>query len=81
MIIHKEGGGGRHLQKKESSTEKKLKGKGEVSLYGVHIIFANVQEMERPREGVAILLNNVWHSAVVKSGCVSSKILWIKFKF
>ena len=28
--------------------------------------------MERAREGVVILLNDVWHSAVV---------LWIKFKF
>ena len=36
--------------------------------------------MERAREGVAVMLNNVWHGAVVKSGCVSSRILWIKFK-
>ena len=27
------------------------------------------------------LLNAVWHSAVVDFGCVSSRILWIKFKF
>ena len=26
-------------------------------------------------------MNDVWHSAVVKSECVSSRILWIKFKF
>ena len=37
--------------------------------------------MERAREGAAVLLNDVWRSAVVKSGCVSSRILWIKFKF
>ena len=37
--------------------------------------------MERTREGVAVLVNDVWHSTVVKSGCVSSKILWIKFRF
>ena len=37
--------------------------------------------MERAREGMVILLNDVWHSAVVKFGCVSSRILWIKFKF
>ena len=37
--------------------------------------------MERAREGLAILLNDVWHSAVVKVWCVSSRILWIKFKF
>ena len=37
--------------------------------------------MERFREGVAILLNDVWHSAMVDFGCASSKVLWIKFKF
>ena len=37
--------------------------------------------MERAREAVAILLNDVWHSAVVDFGCVSSRILQIKFKF
>ena len=62
-------------------TETKLKGKGEVSWSGVNVIFAGVHEVERAREGVAILLNDVWHSAVVKSGYVSSRILWTKFKF
>ena len=37
--------------------------------------------MERAREGVAILLKDVWHSAVIDFGCVNSRILWIKFKF
>ena len=37
--------------------------------------------MERAREGVGILLNDVWLSAVIDFGCVSSRILWIKFKF
>ena len=37
--------------------------------------------MERAREGVAIMLNDVWHIVVVDFGCVSSRILWIKFKF
>ena len=37
--------------------------------------------MERAREGVALMLSDVWHSAVVKFGCVSSRNLWIKFKF
>ena len=36
--------------------------------------------MERAREGVAVLLNDVWQCAVVKSGYVSSGILWIKLK-
>ena len=30
---------------------------------------------------MAFLFNDVWHSAVVKFGCVSSRILWIKLKF
>ena len=55
--------------------EMKLKGKEEVSWCGVNGIIASVQEMERTRERVAILLNNVWHSAVVDFGCVSSRIL------
>ena len=37
--------------------------------------------MERYREGVAILLNDVWHSVVVDFGCVSSRTFWIKLKF
>ena len=45
-------------------TETKLKRNGEVSWCGVKGIIAGVQEMERARKGVAILLNHVWHSAV-----------------
>ena len=37
--------------------------------------------MERAREGLATLLNDLWHRAVIDFGCVSSRILWIKFKF
>ena len=37
--------------------------------------------MEGAREVVAVLLNDVWHSAVIKFGSVSPRILWIKFKF
>ena len=44
-------------------------------------MFAGFQEMERAREGLAILLNDVWYSAVLKSGFVYYRILWIKFKF
>ena len=29
---------------------------------------------------MAILFNDMWHSAVVDFGCVSSRILWIKLK-
>ena len=55
--------------------EMTLKGMGEVSCYGVNVILTSVQEMERAREVVAVLLNDVWLSAVVKSGCVSFRIL------
>ena len=58
----------------------RLKGNG-VVWCGVNGIIVGVQEMERVREGVAILLNDVWHSALIYFGCVSSRILWIKFKF
>ena len=47
-------------------TEMKLKGKGEVSWSGVNVIFTGVQEMERARKGVAVLLNDLWHSTMVK---------------
>ena len=61
-------------------TETKLKGEGEVSWSIVNVIFGGVHEMERATERVAFLLNDVWHSVVVKFGYVSSRILWIKFK-
>ena len=52
-------------------TETKLKGNGEVSWCEVNDIIASVQEMER----VAILLNDMWHIAVVAFGYVSFRIL------
>ena len=57
--------------------ETKLKGNGEVSCCGVNGIIASIQEMERAREGVAILLNEVWHSVVIDFGCVGSRVWWI----
>ena len=62
-------------------TEMKLKENREVSWCGIKSIIAGIQEMERTREGVAILLNDVCHSAVIDFVWVSSKILWIKFEF
>ena len=62
-------------------TEIKLKGNGEVSLCGVNGIMADYRRGEKTWEGVAILLKNVWYSAMVDFGCVSSRILWIKCKF
>ena len=40
-------------------TKTKLKGEGEVSWCGVNDIIAGVQERERAREGMAIMLNDV----------------------
>ena len=37
--------------------------------------------MEIAREGMAILFNDVWHSAGVDFGGVSSRVLGIKFMF
>ena len=62
-------------------TEMKLKGEGEVSWGEVNGIISGVQEVERAKERVAVLLSDVWHGAVIKHGCVSPRILWIKFKF
>ena len=55
-------------------TETKVKGNGEVSWYGVNAI-AGIQKMEKAREGVTILLNDVCNSAVIDFRCVSSRFL------
>ena len=57
----------------------KLKGNGEVSWCGVNGSNTGIEERERAREAVAILLNDVWHSAVIDFGCVKSRNLWLKF--
>ena len=46
-------------------TETKLKENEDVSWYGLNDVIACIQEMERAREGVDILLKDAWHSAVV----------------
>ena len=66
---------------REGKFKTKLKWNGEVSWSGLNGIIIGVQEMERSREGLAILLNDVWHSAGIGCGCVSSRVLWIKFRF
>ena len=45
-------------------TETNLKGNGGVSWCGVNVVIADVQ-MKRGWEGMAILLNDAWHSLVV----------------
>ena len=52
-------------------TEKKLKRNGKVSWCVVNGIIGGFQEMERAREGVAILLNYERHRAVMDFGCIS----------
>ena len=58
-------------------TKTKLKGKWEVSWCEVNGIIADVQEIERAREGVAVLMNNEWHSVVIDFESASSKTLWV----
>ena len=56
-------------------TQTKLKGEGELSWCDVNGIISGVQEMEKAREGTAVLLSDLWPSAVVKSWCDSSRVL------
>ena len=44
-------------------------------------INAGLQETKRAKEGVAVLMNDEWHSTVIDFGSVSSRTLWVKFKF
>ena len=46
-----------------------------------HDIFADVQEIERVREGVAVLMKDDCHRAVIGFEYVTSRILWVKLKF
>ena len=32
-------------------------------------------------EGVAVLINDEWHSTMIDFECVSSIVLWVKFNF
>ena len=48
---------------------------------GVNDIIAGVQEIERAKEGEAVLFNDVLHSAAIDFRSVGYRILWIKFKF
>ena len=44
-------------------------------------IIAGDQDIQRARECVPVMFNDVWHSAVIDFGCVSSRIVWAKFMF
>ena len=60
----------------------KWEGIGEVSWChcGVNDIIAGVQEMERAREGVTILFNYVWHSAVINFQILEYSGLNLRFQ-
>ena len=62
-------------------TETKLKGNGEVSWCGLNGITTCVHEIERAREGLAVLMNDEWRNAMIGVRYVSSRIVWVKFKF
>ena len=62
-------------------TEAKLKGEGEVSWGKANGLISGVHEVERTRERVTVMFSDVLHSAEVKHGYLSRRILWIKFKF
>ena len=47
----------------------------------VNGIIAGVQEIERARESVAVLMKEEWYNGVIGFGYVISRILWVKFKF
>ena len=76
---YKQGGNGGCFQRNKVRAAC-LEDKIERERQGVNGIIVGLQ-MERPREGVAIMLNDVWHSAVIDFGGVSFRILLIKFKF
>ena len=64
-----------------SLTQTKLKRYGEVSWCGVNDIIAGVQAVERTREAVAVLSNDVWHSTVIDFGCVSLESYGLRSSF
>ena len=57
-------------------TKSKLKGNRESSWCRV-----GVQEIEKAREDVVVLITDVWHSPVIDFGCADSRTLWVKFKY
>ena len=80
-----ERGGGGHFQRRKvrvaclDGDEVGREWRGIMVLHKWHHSWSSGDD--RAKEGVAILLNDVCHIAVVDFGCVSSKILWIKFQF
>ena len=40
-----------------------------------------VQEIQKERVDVTLLMNSEWYSAMIYLGYISSRTLWIKFQF
>ena len=56
-------------------TETKLKGKRDVSGCEVNAIIVGVQKTKGSGEGVPVSMNDVWYSAVIDFGYVSSRTM------
>ena len=61
-------------------TETKLKGKGEISFGMYKGIYAGVNERVRAREGVAIVMKDMWWSCVKGSGNIGARIAWVRLR-
>src|SRR6201990_2155529 len=61
-------------------TETKLKGKGEMSFGMYKGIYAGVNERVRAREGVTIVMKDVWWSYVKWSGSIGARIVWVRLR-
>ena len=62
-------------------TGTKLERNGEVSWCEVNGIIAGIQEIEWVREGVGVLMNDMYRKAMTDLGYVSSRTLWLFSNF
>src|SRR5678816_1549157 len=58
-----------------------MKGNSENKWCGVKCVCAGVEKNEKGREGVAILMSDLWYRAILDFVFVSTRILMVKFKF
>ena len=58
-----------------------LKGNEKFLWNDVHGVRAGMKGRERAKEGVGVLMNEEWYKALVKYECVSSRVIYVKFKF
>ena len=63
-------------------TSIEMKRNGEISCCGVNDIHVRIQENERVREGVTVLLKNVhYRIVVIVFWCIFSRIPRVKYRF